>query len=179
MRKVSKYVKTRRGTIVLAAVAAALLVEAGVVLAGAAPLGHHRAVAVRLPENQVIKRGSTKVVVGQAVAHYRIPSLRDAKPAPLTWGAAHEAARNPLLPGEARTVKDPVVQRTEGSGRMPNPILNFDGIAFPGVTCNCAPPDTNGEVGATQYLQIVNKGIEVWDKNTGTQVLPPTAIGTL
>ena len=82
MRKVSKYVKTRRGTIVLAAVAAALLVEAGVVLAGAAPLGHHRAVAVRLPENQVIKRGSTKVVVGQAVAHYRIPSLRDAKPAP-------------------------------------------------------------------------------------------------
>ena len=30
---------------------------------------------------------------------------------------------------------------------MPSPILNFNGIPFPGVACNCAPPDTNGEVG--------------------------------
>ncbi len=42
--------------------------------------------------------------------------------------------------------------------KMPAPILNFDGIRFPGVNCNCAPPDTNGEVGATQYVQIVNEG---------------------
>ena len=36
------------------------------------------------------------------------------------------------------------------------PILSFDGIPYPGVVCFCAPPDTNGEVGATQYVQIVN-----------------------
>jgi len=62
---------------------------------------------------------------------------------------------------------------------MPSPILNFDGITFPGVSCNCAPPDTNGEVGATQYLQIVNQGIEVWDKSSGNHLLGPIAIGTL
>ena len=29
---------------------------------------------------------------------------------------------------------------------MPAPTLNFNGIPFPGVACNCAPPDTNGEI---------------------------------
>jgi len=47
------------------------------------------------------------------------------------------------------------------------PILNFAGIPFPGVICNCAPPDTNGEVGQTQYVQIVNEGYQVFDKTTG------------
>ena len=36
------------------------------------------------------------------------------------------------------------------------PGLNFDGITFAGGTCNCAPPDTNGYVGLTQDVQIVN-----------------------
>ena len=26
---------------------------------------------------------------------------------------------------------------------MPGTVLNFDGIPFPGVVCNCAPPDTS------------------------------------
>jgi len=59
---------------------------------------------------------------------------------------------------------------------MPSPILSFDGIAFPGVNCNCAPPDTNGEVGLTQYVQIVNTGVEVFDKTTGASVLGPVSI---
>ena len=59
---------------------------------------------------------------------------------------------------------------------MPAPILNFDGIPFPGVGCNCAPPDTNGAVGLTQYVQIVNEGYQVFNKTTGASVLGPTAI---
>src|SRR5438105_10875949 len=181
MSHIPRFIKTRRGVIALAAVGAALLVEAGVVLAGASPLGQHRAVAVRLPAAEVVGHGSKKVHVGQAVAHFRTPvPLRDMKPAPFSWRADHEAARNPLLPGQARTVRDPVVQRKQGSGgRMPNPILNFDGTGFPGVNCNCAPPDTNGEVGATQYLQIVNQGIQVWNKADGAHLLGPIATGTL
>ena len=62
------------------------------------------------------------------------------------------------------------------AANMPSPILNFNGIGFPGVACNCAPPDTNGEVGATQYVQIVNEGFQVFDKTTGASVLGPVGI---
>ena len=41
------------------------------------------------------------------------------------------------------------------------------------MACNCAPPDTNGEVGATQYVQMVNEGIQVFNKTTGASVLGP------
>ena len=50
---------------------------------------------------------------------------------------------------------------------------------FPGVSCNCAPPDTNGEVGKTQYLQMVNEGLQVFDKLTGTSLLGPIAISSI
>ena len=62
---------------------------------------------------------------------------------------------------------------------MPSPSHNFDGIAYPGVNCNCVPPDTNGEVGATQYVQIVNQGFQVFDKTTGASVFGPVDIATL
>jgi hypothetical protein len=62
---------------------------------------------------------------------------------------------------------------------MPGTTLNFNGIPFPGVACNCAPPDTNGEVGATQYVQIVNEGFQVFSKSTGGSVFGPAGITTL
>ena len=62
---------------------------------------------------------------------------------------------------------------------MPTPSLNFDGIPFPGVGCNCAPPDTDGEVGATQYVQMVNKGYQVFNKTTGASLLGPSDIATV
>ena len=62
---------------------------------------------------------------------------------------------------------------------MPSPTLNFDGVLFPGVACNCAPPDTNGEVGATQYVQDVNVGFQVFNKSTGASVFGPVDIATL
>src|SRR5437868_10826971 len=60
-----------------------------------------------------------------------------------------------------------------------SPLLNFDGIPFPGVGCNCAPPDTNGAVGKTQYVQIVNEGYQVFDKATGNSVLGPNSISSV
>ena len=47
------------------------------------------------------------------------------------------------------------------------------------MVCNCAPPDTDGEVGATQYVQIVNEGYQVFNKTTGASVLGPVAISTI
>jgi hypothetical protein len=61
--------------------------------------------------------------------------------------------------------------------------LNFDGqsaqdnrdvfgFAF-------VPPDTNGAVGATQFVQMVNVTIAVYDKSSGALQLGPAAIHTL
>jgi len=52
-------------------------------------------------------------------------------------------------------------------------------VGYPGVGCNCAPPDTNGAVGATQYVQMVNEGYQVFDKATGNSVLGPNSISSI
>ena len=85
--------------------------------------------------------------------------------------------------GVHKDVPDQAVQKESLLGRLapsiPAPILNFAGIPFPGVGCNCAPPDTNGEVGATQYVQIVNQGYQVFDKTTGASILGPNDIESI
>ena len=99
-------------------------------------------------------------------------------------GEEHQANLNPKIPHKHQDGPDPVVQasffqRLVDTPGVPGPILTWDGIPFPGVTCNCAPPDTNGQVGKTQYVQTVNEGIQVWDKITGVSVFGPVAIRSL
>jgi hypothetical protein len=79
---------------------------------------------------------------------------------------------------------DPVVQESTLLGQLAPPLLpaqllNFGGIPYPGVDCFCVPPDTNGEVGATQYVQMVNRAYQVFDKRTGTTMLGPNMIQSL
>jgi hypothetical protein len=111
--------------------------------------------------------------------------LRKMKPQPVFSKGEHEANENPKIPHKHIDSPDPVVQgqfstlKALIAPNMPAPILNFDGIPFPGVACNCAPPDTNGEVGATQYVQIVNEGFQVFNKTTGASMLGPVGIATV
>jgi len=81
--------------------------------------------------------------------------------------------------------KDPVVQAKKGTGPISGPIQNFDGICLPfgppcdlPSSCSCLPPDTNGEVGATQYVQMVNTDFVVFSK-TGTVLRTATPINQL
>src|SRR6266571_4714735 len=95
----------------------------------------------------------------------------------------HEAPENPPI-GIIRASgsrPDTVVQKKFMTSVLASilPGLNFDGIPFPGVVCNCAPPDTNGEVGDTQYVQIVNEGYQVFDKATGNSVFGPVSIESI
>jgi hypothetical protein len=128
---------------------------------------------------------NNNVIVGTSVRNDTSPPLRDIKQAKLgSKKAEREANENPKLPTNHRDSPDPVVQSANSlmafAGiNIPSPILNFDGIVYPGVSCNCAPPDTNGEVGATQYVQMVNEGYQVFNKTTGASVLGPSAITTL
>jgi hypothetical protein len=107
------------------------------------------------------------------------------------WSAAdgkseHEANENPKIPHRHIDTADPVVQNRHTSSALAlaapaiaGTLNNFDGIPFPGVGCSCAPPDTNGAVGKTQYVQIVNEGYQVFDKNTGASVIGPNSISSI
>ncbi len=95
-------------------------------------------------------------------------------------GEGEEGPENPKVPSHHVDSQDPVIQNTMAPvQQMPLPILSFDGIPFPGVGCNCAPPDTDGEVGATQYVQMVNEGFQVFNKTTGASIAGPTSISAL
>ncbi len=172
------FIKTRRGVLVVGVVAAALLVEAGAVLAGASPTSRytHATPAARAT---VSAGTSASVIVKRSIRNDVSAPLRTLAPIPYTGAREHEANRNPVLASRHRAAQDPVVQRRLARPKMPSAALNFDGIPAPGVNCNCAPPDTNGDVGATQYVQIVNQGFQVFDKTTGASVYGPVDIGTV
>src|SRR6266550_158935 len=128
-----------------------------------------------------------QIVSGASIRNDISPNLRDMKPIPYTGkGEEREAAENPKIPHTPHkdsadgALQDPAASMMALiSPSMPAPILNFAGIPFPGVACNCAPPDTDGEVGATQYVQIVNEGYQVFNKTTGASILGPLGIQTI
>jgi hypothetical protein len=133
---------------------------------------------------QVGQNPRSEVTVGRSVHNDTSRPLREMPQLPLEFKPEREANENPRIGHPHKDVPDEAAQRfpflnTVSSATMPTALLNFDGIPFPGVACNCAPPDTNGEVGATQYVQIVNEGFQVFNKATGASQLGPSGIATL
>ena len=80
--------------------------------------------------------------------------------------------RVPLPPGLQPVDEDPVLQ-THDLLTTPSPAvgLSFEGLGQGqyGFTVQAAPPDTNGAVGATQYVQWVNSKFIVFDKDDGRE----------
>src|SRR5438094_1275264 len=108
--------------------------------------------------------------------------LRDT-PAVAADGRRHR--EKPLFPfrahGPSRNLFDPVLQSSPGPFVATTSGLNFAGVGNGdyGFVPNAAPPDTNGAVGATQYVQWVNESFAVFDKTTGTLLHGPVAGNTL
>ncbi len=123
---------------------------------------------------------------------------------PLVWKAdRHDESRplrelaltaQPQAPGSIRILPlrqlpkptgpeqaDPVRQTNFGPALLTTPGLNFDGIGqgVYGFSDYYAPPDPNGAVGATQYVQWINVNYAVFSKTTGALVLGPVAGNTL
>src|ERR1041385_1344251 len=76
---------------------------------------------------------------------------------------------------------DTVLQTQAGTTSAPATAQNFEGVGtgFPGFSVNSAPPDTNGAVGATQYVQWVNESFAVFNKATGAPIYGPAPRNTL
>ena len=132
-------------------------------------------------------RQQRNIKVGSSYHNDTSERLREMVQLPLQGKSEreHEDNENPKIPHKHIDVPDQAVEDsfvtrlTMTLPEMPSPILNFDGIGFPGVACNCSPPDTNGEVGATQYVQMVNEGYQVFNKNTGVSMLGPASVVSL
>ena len=104
---------------------------------------------------------------------------------PVVPGPLHAIPNESLQPGGNSDAHDPVVQHHKGTGPLSAPIQNFDGICLPfgppcaqPSSCNCLPPDTEGEVGGSQYVQAVNTDFAVYSK-TGAVLRTSTPINEL
>src|SRR4030095_8942538 len=77
--------------------------------------------------------------------------------------------------GFVQALLGPVVSAPTPTG------LNFDGVGvgLAGFVPSSNPPDTNGRVGAKQYVQWNNTSFAVFDKTTGALLFGPAAGNTL
>jgi hypothetical protein len=89
--------------------------------------------------------------------------------------------RIPIPRGFVALNEDPVRQAMAPNIASPSVATSFEGLGAGqyGFTITSAPPDTNGAVGATQYVQWVNQSFAVFDKTTGAKLLGPVAGNTL
>ena len=110
--------------------------------------------------------------------------VQHAPPQDLTQREAEPLKRAPLPQGLGQLGEDPVLQTSAPlASQSPVVGLSFEGLGQGqygiGSHTSVAPPDTNGAVGATQYVQWVNLSFIVFDKATGHVLLGPVAGNTL
>jgi subtilisin-like proprotein convertase family protein len=73
----------------------------------------------------------------------------------------------------------PAGKGSQAPEAMPLPNVSFDGIGNPAGCAGCSPPDTNGEIGKTQFVQTVNTAVGVFNRTTGAPIIPVVQMGTL
>ncbi len=119
--------------------------------------------------------------VYREIKHDVSPPLRDIVPIPPPEGPQRVI---PLLiphpPRISKVQPDPALQTSIGPLVATSSGLNFlgVGVGLGSFTDCCAPPDTNGAVGANQFVQWVNLSFAVFDK-TGALKYGPAAGNTL
>jgi len=100
--------------------------------------------------------------------------IRNAPPAEHEEHEAEPRRSIPMPAGLRPLAEDPLRQETT-SGFSPQIGLNFEGLGNGqyGFWVEYAPPDTNGAVGATQYVQWVNTYFAVFHKQSGALLAGP------
>src|SRR5713226_5534060 len=123
--------------------------------------------------------------VNHEVKHDTSPPLRNLAPSGQASTATdqQQIVARPTGPALANSQPDPVARPLTAPLSGVTTVLNFDGqsandnrnlLGFAFV-----PPDTNGAVGATQFVQMVNVTIAVYDKSSGALQFGPAAIHTV
>src|SRR5229473_6459283 len=107
--------------------------------------------------------------------------IRHVPPPSLTRRPVEPLKRIPLPPGLEQLQEDPVLQTATVPPPTPPVLQSFEGLGNGqyGFGVTGAPPDTNGTVGATQYVQWVNTSFAIFNKSSGALIAGPTAGNTL
>src|SRR5712672_2840561 len=85
----------------------------------------------------------------------------------------HAVKKIPLPPQKLAALADTVLQTKATTRLSIGPIKSFQGIGRENFSITSDPPDTNGSVSKTHYVQWVNTGLAIFDKTTGHSVLGP------
>ena len=98
--------------------------------------------------------------------------IRNAPPPSLVKEESEPLRRIPLPEGLSQLEEDPLRQMTT-AGTTPVVSLSFEGLGAGqyGFSVTGAPPDTNGAVGATQYVQWVNTSFAIFNKTSGSLIV--------
>lgn len=127
----------------------------------------------------------SQVQVNSPVKYDVSPALRTMTPAALPAAENHQNFHGKPHSDPKSTSADGALQPASGPKIGTTAGLNFLGVGqgFTGPAgsfqVTSAPPDTNGAVGATQFVQWVNTSFAVFDKVTGNAVYGPVAGNTL
>jgi hypothetical protein len=128
---------------------------------------------------------SGPTTIRRDVHHDVSPPLREmikyAPPPSLERREVEPLKRIPLPPGLAQLEEDPVRQTATVPPPTPPVSQSFEGLGNGqyGFSVTGAPPDTEGTVGATQYVQWVNTSFAIFSKSNGALIAGPTAGNTL
>jgi hypothetical protein len=128
---------------------------------------------------------SGPTTIRRDIHHDVSPPLREmikyAPPPSLVRKEVEPLKRIPLPPGLSRIQEDPVVQTSTVPLPTPPITQSFEGLGNGqyGFSVTGAPPDTEGTVGSTQYVQWVNTSFAIFNKSTGALISGPTAGNTL
>jgi hypothetical protein len=112
--------------------------------------------------------------------HARTIPMRDMVSVHVEEGKHEKPLRLILKRGAVTPKPDGALQTLANTSVAVGNVTSFNGLGIGGgYTPNAAPPDTNGAVGKTQYVQWVNESFAVYDKATGTKVAGPLTGNTL
>src|SRR5213595_1087842 len=118
-------------------------------------------------------------------AHDVSPPLRDlarGRTAPDAEDPANEPDRGPISAGDGRYSSDGALQSALLPATIPSTQQNFEGLSnqdnFNIFGFRVNPPDPDGEVGPSNYVEMVNLTFAVYDK-AGTRLLGPVDTCTL
>src|SRR5947207_15225325 len=110
--------------------------------------------------------------------------LRDLKPVHPSMAPGHDHPEpiRPAPPTENGGLDGPLQTSQGPVPSAPSPVgTGWDGVGvgLGGFVPSSNPPDTNGRVGSTQYVQWNNTSFAVFDKSTGALQYGPAAGNTL
>jgi hypothetical protein len=127
--------------------------------------------------------------VSMAVRHDTSPALRDQPVVPRRAAQANKQVPNKIPLDMAQRAKphpggpDPVLDEGPIVNNTPTPLRSFDGqsdddnAALLGF--RIVPPDTNGDVGLTHYVQTINLIMAVYRKSDGVRIFGPVPVNSL